>query len=177
MTRRLPEWLACVFALTTLLNGCGGDQLSLGQIYFPIDVGDVRNLQRTSPNGVANFTQTVDAETPINGNSVFPFTTVDAMGETDRIDYFGANTSAGINICGWEDMENMASAQYTPCVFFPYLADGGSDSNTVQMVGTGSLASATSFDYVFSVVSFGNVTVPAGTFQDWLWNVSPRKLS
>jgi len=170
MKPALKKLLPILGSAVLWLQGCGGNSTSLGQVYFPIDVGDVRNLQRTSAGGVASFTQTVESEAPVNGNSVFPFNTVNELGDTVRVDYFGANTSAGINLCGWEDFENNASAQYTPCVFFPYLPDGANVSQSTQMVGTGALANAVSLDYDFTVESFGDVSVPAGTFSNCATN-------
>jgi len=163
-------WTALLCALSFAHCGGGMSQM-LTSAYFPINVGDVRNLQRTKADGSqANFAQTIDAETNLNGVQVFPFTTKDAQGNVVRVDYYGADTSQGVLICGFDDNENNTTSRYNPCIFLPALMTGQSHSSTVSVVGTGLLANAVSLDYTFTVENFGTATEPAGTFNDCFMN-------
>lgn len=170
--KRIIVFFGLMFSFSSLFilsGGCGSDNLTtvLNANFFPLNVGDTRNLRRTTSQGtIGDFTQTVEAQTTLNGKSVFPFTTRDTQGAVVRIDYYGSDSSSGISVCGFDDFENNFSSRYEPCIFMPFLGTGQNQSGTVQVTGGGGLASAVTADFVVSVVSFGEQTVPAGTFDN-----------
>lgn len=156
-------------ALLTFLGACGGGSggMSLSSIFFPVQAGDVHNLQRTNAQGkVANFQETVEPVMDLNGTSVFPFTTRDLSGNIVRTDFHGTDLSSGVSICGWDDFENDFSARYAPCMFLPFLSAADSVNGSAAVQGTGNFADATRMDFIMTQEDFGTIQVPAGTFMD-----------
>jgi len=166
-----------LISLGVLVSACGGsgdansnhtnnEAKSLSSIFFPVQAGDVHELQRTNAQGVVqNFHQTVDPIMDLGGNSVFPFTTRDDNGEVVHVDYYGTDVSKGVNLCGWDDIEHDFTARYTTCLFLPALMEGESFSGSATAEGTGKFASLARMDYTMTLEDFGSVTVPAGTFN------------
>ena len=150
--------------------GCGGNGgmgQALTSAYFPMNVGDMRRMMRTQSGGnVEEFLQTTEAGIDLNGRTVVPFVTRDLMGNVARIDYFGTDNSDSVDICGFDDNETGASSRYEPCLVLPALTTGETQSGSVQVMGTGLLADATSLDFTFRLLNFGSVQIPAGTFSD-----------
>lgn len=165
-----------VFSFCLALTACGGgnddnagqnpNPNALTAMFFPVQAGDVHELERTNAqNVVEKFQQTVDPAIDMNGTSVFPFTTRDENGQVVHVDYYGTDVSKGVNLCGWDDITNDFSARYSPCLFLPALTEGGTFSGSTTAQGTGNFATLTRMDYTMSLVDFGSATVPAGTFN------------
>jgi hypothetical protein len=161
-------FLGLVFSWA-LLSGCGNggsNTMSLSSMFFPVQTGDVHNLQRTNAQGaMTSFIQTVDPAMVFNGNMVHPFTTRDGSGNIVHTDYYGTDTSMGVNICGWDDFENDFMARYTPCMFLPALMEGDSVSGSAAVQGGGNFSTAARMEFIMTVEDFGTVQVPAGTFM------------